>query len=81
MRQLNLSESHAVSGAGVQYYPAVEPGLELIGWEKEFVGWDVNTVVEYSSWFEKNTYITKTPIYDITPIYTPYETSMVVYYP
>ena len=74
MRQLSLVELSQLSGAGTVYYPPFEPGFELIGWEEEIVAWDITSTYNYYTGIE---YVTKIPVYNITPIYAPVMTTII----
>jgi len=79
MRQLNNLFLSFISGAGTVTCPTLFPGERLIGWEQNVLYYEENTYedsyIDYGL-FQDTVYVTRTvtrtPIYQITPIIVSY---------
>lgn len=71
MRQLNKLDLNIISGRGTVTYPVLLPGQRLIGWEQTFLYYEEQTSIDYGIFID-TVYITKIPIYQITPVVTYY---------
>ena len=70
MRSLNSLEVSCISGGeSTYYYFDLLPNVEVVGFEKELIGYDLTEWTESTGWFSSTNYVVETPIYAYYPVY------------
>lgn len=72
MKELSMLEVSTVSGGGQidEYYPALFPGEELIGWSAQIIGWESSRQYMPGLFFGGSWVNVEMPIYEFAPIIT-----------
>lgn len=71
MYNLKNNDITQVSGGNSSYYYFdLLPGVEVVGFQQELIGYDVTEWTEKTGWLSSETYTIEVPVYAYYPIYS-----------